>query len=1046
MMSKESNDSRVITETPPSAIITTEAMNDATTVRPDNEDEHENDDEVDNNMSNNLSVRLTSSYFSESSASSAASPSNFSPSNKNDMVGIIGTAEIQEGLNTIESCTKIPTTPQRKDSDDFSLSKIKPVHNFFGQQLYCPYDSEGSDGSLVFSPGSLVDDHKTAPVTSSDTNDNNIKHESTTPTSNRDRFSSVDSNGSVRYLQSSQKSPANTSANVDTKQNQNQNSVQQSQSQQPINPHLLPYHERRKLLQQREYQQQNQHLQYHNAMAQAHSQQSSQTQHQTQHQHQNQNQGHPPSHHPTPNYPVDPRMAAAYYQMYGIPPPGVYTPLPHHSTQHQSGSLPSAGYAFPQPPPPPQPGAAYYRQHIPNAATAAAPHGMSHPQVHPSVHQFHHQNPASGFHQQQYPPPQVAGHMVPSSFPSPYHHNHPSRIPPAPSLHGVPPQFAYMQPNPVPALNNHHPDQQQQEKQSREQQQQQQPLKPPHPRSGKQDISNTNTNDTITTSGGNSNVVGASKKSNPPRPPTAKKNNGFHRDLGSSGSIPPPPPPPPPPPQSLVLSSSGGSSYHSGGSSYHSRADSYGSMSSLGSHGPISTSFSKDEDDNRHVQPSHQRPPTPKSNRPTIDTSIAMTSPETQRQVIPQHERKNSFLDMLRLGWSPQSQDSPSGTTRKKPNVDEFHRKNQEFLNRATAMPPPPFQKSSPASSTVPMMHHRRIPSQDRPPASRGTHRRLQSISNDEWEEEKEEDQRGTLAPKVKESYRAFTSTTDDTSDSGTYIDEDRVTEDDGDDHDDHDESDYDESDNVNEYSSLLPPSGISSNEKEGKDSNYGRKYRRGHQNYESTSGTRRNHHPNESTQVPSDSSSANISKMSESATSTARWDNRTSNMTRKSRKKKYRHKNSKHLSNNDSTSSESSEDSSGSSFDHRKWTKKRARMLEKERTKLIEQWKEEAKVEADLLRKQEESNRWHRRLWNTFVGQLHNFGMKAFRCLTIVENFIGNLPLSLGAVALAIVTLGVVWFKFAEEYLDDCEPVHFHSSQCTVCKLKSVLLVNKCI
>ncbi|MGK3748527.1 MAG: hypothetical protein ACI8RD_000819, partial [Bacillariaceae sp.] len=52
MMSKESNDSSVITETPPSAIITTEAMNDATTVRPDNEDEHENDDEVDNNMSN----------------------------------------------------------------------------------------------------------------------------------------------------------------------------------------------------------------------------------------------------------------------------------------------------------------------------------------------------------------------------------------------------------------------------------------------------------------------------------------------------------------------------------------------------------------------------------------------------------------------------------------------------------------------------------------------------------------------------------------------------------------------------------------------------------------------------------------------------------------------------------------------------------------------------------------------------------------------------------------------------------------------------------
>ena len=153
--------------------------------------------------------------------------------------------------------------------------------------------------------------------------------------------------------------------------------------------------------------------------------------------------------------------------------------------------------------------------------------------------------------------------------------------------------------------------------------------------------------------------------------------------------------------------------------------------------------------------------------------------------------------------------------------------------------------------------------------------------------------------------------------------------------------------------------------------------------------------------------------------------------MDRKSRKKKYVRINSKNLLYSDH-SSESSQDSSDSSFDYRKWTKKRARMLEKERAKLIEQWKVEAKAEAELLRKEEESNRWYRRLWRTIVDQLHNFGMKAFRCLTIVEKFIGNLPLTIGAVALAVVTLGVVWFKFAEEYLDTCEPVHFHSSQCT--------------
>ena len=76
----------------------------------------------------------------------------------------------------------------------------------------------------------------------------------------------------------------------------------------------------------------------------------------------------------------------------------------------------------------------------------------------------------------------------------------------------------------------------------------------------------------------------------------------------------------------------------------------------------------------------------------------------------------------------------------------------------------------------------------------------------------------------------------------------------------------------------------------------------------------------------------------------------------------------------------------------------------------------EEAKAEAELLRKERESNRWHRRLWETIVHELQTFGLKAFRCLTIIEKFIGNLPLTIGAVALAVVTLGVVWFKFAEE------------------------------
>jgi hypothetical protein len=48
------------------------------------------------------------------------------------------------------------------------------------------------------------------------------------------------------------------------------------------------------------------------------------------------------------------------------------------------------------------------------------------------------------------------------------------------------------------------------------------------------------------------------------------------------------------------------------------------------------------------------------------------------------------------------------------------------------------------------------------------------------------------------------------------------------------------------------------------------------------------------------------------------------------------------------------------------------------------------------------------------------------------MESFVANLPLSIGAIALSIANLGVVWFKFAEVNLSSCTPVHFHSSQCS--------------
>jgi hypothetical protein len=106
--------------------------------------------------------------------------------------------------------------------------------------------------------------------------------------------------------------------------------------------------------------------------------------------------------------------------------------------------------------------------------------------------------------------------------------------------------------------------------------------------------------------------------------------------------------------------------------------------------------------------------------------------------------------------------------------------------------------------------------------------------------------------------------------------------------------------------------------------------------------------------------------------------------------------------------------------------------MLEKERSKLIQQWKAEARAEAVVSRRAQEANQWHKQLGLKLNSEWRKFKKRSYRCFTSTEAVIANLPLTIGAVAMAVVTLGVVWFKFAEENLASCEPVQFHSSQCT--------------
>jgi hypothetical protein len=136
-------------------------------------------------------------------------------------------------------------------------------------------------------------------------------------------------------------------------------------------------------------------------------------------------------------------------------------------------------------------------------------------------------------------------------------------------------------------------------------------------------------------------------------------------------------------------------------------------------------------------------------------------------------------------------------------------------------------------------------------------------------------------------------------------------------------------------------------------------------------------------------------------------------------------------------TSSDSSAGSPGDSrttdesFEYQQWTKKRNKVLDRERAMLMEQWKAEANAEADDLYRTSEEYRWHKRLARYFDTESTVVVNRAFKFFVASEALIANLPLTIGAVAMAIVTLGTVWFRFAEENLESCEPVHFHSSQC---------------
>jgi hypothetical protein len=90
-------------------------------------------------------------------------------------------------------------------------------------------------------------------------------------------------------------------------------------------------------------------------------------------------------------------------------------------------------------------------------------------------------------------------------------------------------------------------------------------------------------------------------------------------------------------------------------------------------------------------------------------------------------------------------------------------------------------------------------------------------------------------------------------------------------------------------------------------------------------------------------------------------------------------------------------------------WLDKRTKDLDRQRAELIEQWKAEAKAEEEAVKRDYESSRWCSALFYCIDGRCGGCLQKVYKFLLWLETFIANLPLTIGAIALALANLGVV-------------------------------------
>lgn len=101
---------------------------------------------------------------------------------------------------------------------------------------------------------------------------------------------------------------------------------------------------------------------------------------------------------------------------------------------------------------------------------------------------------------------------------------------------------------------------------------------------------------------------------------------------------------------------------------------------------------------------------------------------------------------------------------------------------------------------------------------------------------------------------------------------------------------------------------------------------------------------------------------------------------------------------------------------------------LEKERTVMLAQWKSEMRMEQERMRQDGSRQRLSRDCYDALIKPWVD---PIISVLSNAEVVLSNMPVTIGALGLSWVTMGVVWFKFTEEMLDSCQHVHYFSSRC---------------